>query len=172
MQTLQMHIASPSSARISMNNLPRAMASPLFSIGRKASNPVISHNDAKVIKMLNTTSEKLYTADQMAHKLGISTSYVYAKLSKLQAQPSKKEGKQAFYSGALLADMGERQRRIRRTVKQVQPLELSQPMQQTTPKEASAESLLTRIANLETELKKLQGMQQGIEGIKKLLGVS
>jgi len=167
------YITSPRAACISINNLRRVMPA----IGM---NPVITHNDGKMIKILGeskmqtTLNERLYTAEEMATKLGISTSYVYAKLNKLEAVPLRKEGKTAYYGESLLDKMGKRVRRQRRTaelyIKDFKTETKEQLLPVPQPEVPVQEGLLERVANLEKKLERLQSIEKSLDEIKKILG--
>ena len=169
------YITSPRAACISINNLRRVM--PAIGI-----NPVITHNDGKMIKILGESkmqttliskNERLYTAEEMANKLGISVSYAYAKLNKLEAQPLRKEGKTAYYDAKLLDKMGTRVRRQRRapeTILSFKTEAKEQPAAQPEVPAPATEGLLERVANLEKKLDRLQGIEKSLDEIKKILG--
>lgn len=186
---MSLHIASPASAKISINNLQRVM--PMS--GMK---PVISNNDGLMIKMLGCTKHtgesimqkqtngnkaqrdlsignKGYTAEEIAGKLGISTSYVYAKLARLEAAPLRKEGKTAFYSENVINRMGGRVRRQRREIPEV--VEKFKQVSKEhlgieTKAEGQPENLLDRMKHLEEKVERLEAIEKSLEEIKRILG--
>ena len=126
-------------------------ATPSKATGKEVivTNPVVSHNDAKVIRA-QAKPIKLMSAEQMAESLGTSVSHLYAVISKQKPEVKAVEGKTRFYDSAFLEHLQTipRRHRQRHVVRVASPVR--NKVVQTG--DAHKEPLLQRLERLESLL--------------------
>ena len=113
----------------------------------KTMNPTVSHNDAKVIKAAMPTKE-LLSPTAIAARLGLSPSYIYATIGKLELKPSGYQGKTHLYSEDCLSKFPVRQRHAR-TARVAHPRAIAHAPTLAQPAEGHTGNLMERISSLE-----------------------
>lgn len=158
---------APRGAEISSNNISLFLHKTKEYIMQATTDnvKVISHNDGKAIKAAIKPTKELLSPTAIAQRLGLSNSYVYATIGKLELKPNGYQGKTHLYSEDVLGKFPVRQRQRRVTPKVVRRAEgvAIKSVVQDTHKG----SLMERLDSLENLIKSQAAL---IEKLNNLVG--
>ena len=122
--------------------------------------------EENLVKTLANPAIKLWTAEEIAKKLGMSLSFVYAHISKDKPEVVLKEGRVCYYDQGYFDKLASkplnpRMAHVRRISARVQPEQAAQPV-------AKAEGLFGRLESTENELAELK---RAYKDLIKMLGI-